>query len=480
MSQEDKRSLKKIKSSIFDRTLSLTKFTIGASSRVIAHNISTLLDKTDLKSEKWNELLKTSASSLSIELGQLKGSLMKAGQMLSMYGELFLPAEANQFLKTLQSQSPPLVFEEIQKILSQELGSKINELQIETRPIGAASMGQVHKAVHLQSHRVLALKVQYPGVEQAISSDLKSLKTLLSVLKLLPSELQTKTLFDEVESMLRQELQYELEFKQTQIYRDRLLGDLRYVVPEPISEFSGPRVLATTFEEGIAPDDSLIQSLSQDRRNALAESFLDLYFRELFSWGVIQTDPHLGNYKIRLGRHPSLTPFQKDENQEIPLEKSKAMSATRFSDQWVLLDFGAVREYPTPFLNAYRKLIRAAALGDLVGIEQASYDLQFLNPSDPPELKKIFQEFCLLTVEPFLSPETCPSPFFDSQGFYDWKKSDLPQRLTQIGLKIVKQFPLRTPPREIIFLDRKTGGVFIVLSVLGAKIKGKEILKKYL
>ncbi len=421
---------------------------------MVGHNLTTLFANADSKDQKWQKLLASQAQKLSKELGQLKGSLMKAGQAISMYGELFLPPEANEFLKTLQSKSPPLQFSEIEKILKAELGEKMNELEIDPVAVGSASLGQVHKAKIKATGEMIALKVQYPGVAEAIDSDLKSIRSLLSVMNLLPTQLQTDVLFREVRDMLEQELNYPLEMRQTEMYGNLLKDDRRFVVPEIRENFCSQHVIAGSFEKGLAPDDPLVVALSPDRRNRLAMSFLDLYFMELFDWHFVQTDPHLGNYKVRL--HAS------------------------GEDQLVLLDFGALRQYDPGFMQAYSRMIKAALLRDKKALEKASLDLNFIAETDSPELKEHFQEFCLMTVEPFLDPTDPKARYMDVGGFYDWKKSDLPKRLTQKALQIIRGFPLRTPPREVVFLDRKTGGVFVFLSVLGAKIRGRELLLQHL
>lgn len=449
------KQLDKIKSSILRRSLSLTKLTIDTSTKVVGHSLTTLFSDEDKKDQKWQKLLSLQAQKLSKELGELKGSLMKAGQMISMYGELFLPPEANEFLKTLQSQSPPLKFSEIEKILNAQLGKeKLQLLEIDPTAVGSASLGQVHKAKIKATGEWIALKIQYPGVEEAIESDLKGIKSLMSLMNLLPGEFQTETLFSEVRSMLEQEMNYPLEAEQTIRYRNHLENNSKYIVPIIFPEFCTERIIATSFEPGISPDDSLIQSLSQDRRNSLAQNYLELYFKEIFTWGYVQTDPHLGNYKIRL--------------------------SPQGTDQLVLLDFGAVREYDPNFLEAYCRMIKASLLRNSEALTRASLDLKFIQESDSPELKKLFEEFCMMTVEPFLDPKDPHAMYMDENGFYDWKKSDLPKRLTQKALQIIKGFPLRTPPREVVFLDRKTGGVFVFLSVLNAKIRGRDLILKYL
>lgn len=456
MSLDNKKSLKKIKSSILQRSLKLTKMTLSAGGKIIGHNLQTAFSDESSKDLKWREMLTKQAQILSKDLGELKGSLMKAGQLISMYGELFLPEEANEFLKKLQSQSPPVEFAEIEKILRQEYLEKRDLLKIDPSPIGAASLGQVHRAELKESNSrfTMALKVQYPGIKHAIKSDLKSLKSILSLLHLLPSEFQTKVLFEEVEEMLNQELDYGLELEHTNKYKQLLRGDPRYLVPEVFPEWSRKNILASSFESGIAIDDPLIKNLSPLRRNRLAENFLDLYFKELFEWSFIQTDPHFGNYKIRLD------------------EQGK--------DKIVLLDFGAVRKYNDEFIIPYRKMVKAAFLKDIQALEEASLELRFLSHEDPQSLRDYFVEFCLLTMEPFSKPVPDNQHLFDQNGHYDWKASDLPKRLTRIGLKIIKEFPLRTPPKELIFIDRKTGGVFVMMSHLGAKIDGGKLLEKYL
>jgi predicted unusual protein kinase regulating ubiquinone biosynthesis (AarF/ABC1/UbiB family) len=437
------RKLRKIKSSVFARGLSLARLTLNTGAQLAGHGLSTLLSEDSVKNEKWNEFLKQQANSFSQEMGELKGSIMKAGQMLSMFGEYFLPPEANQFLKTLQSQSPALEWPEIEKALKKNMpAEKLAELEIDPQPIGSASLGQVHKAKIKKPGQWIALKIQYPGVDKAIDSDLKAMRSFLSLSKLLPRNLQTDHLFEEVRMMLHQEMDYSLEMTATKQYGERLKGDTKYVVPEVIEEFCFPKIIATSFETGLSADDPLIQSLPIERRNKIALNFLELYFKELFDWGVVQTDPHLGNYRIRLS--PS------------------------GSDQIVLLDFGAVRAYSPEFMDQYRKMVKSAVLNDDGALKDAALNLKFLSKEDDPQLIQMFVDFCHAMVEPFAS------------GVYDWKSSDLPPRLTRKVFQMIQKFHLRPPPREVIFLDRKIGGVFIFLGILNSKFDGRPLLNKYL
>lgn len=449
--------LNKIKTSMFSRGLSLAKLTVQAGASVASHGVTSILKNQEAKEESWRQLLKNQASLLSSELGELKGSLMKAGQMLSMYGEHFLPPEANALLKSLQQDSPALKWEAIEPHLKKYLSAeRLAELDIEKEALACASMGQVHRAKVKATGEMICLKIQYPNVDKAIDSDLKAIRTLMNTLKLLPQDLNMDAVFAEVRDMLVQETNYELEAQLTQDFGARLAGDSRFVVPKVYPQYSGPKVLATSFERGLRVDDPLIQNLSQERRNKLALNFLDLYFKEIFEWGVVQTDPHNGNYKIRID--------------------------PQGHDQLVLLDFGATRAYDEGFLMPYRQMVKGSLLNDKNRFTQAALQLRFIHENDDPSLKKVFEEFCFETVEPFLehSDPRNLNNRVNEQGVYDWKETDLPQRLSRKVFQIMREFHVRTPPREIIFLDRKTGGVFIFLSVLKAKVRGRDTIMKYI
>ena len=389
------------------------------------------------------------------ELGQLKGTMMKIGQGLSMYGEHFLPKKANEILKGLQSSSPPLNWESIETTLEKELGMKaFNDLDIEEEALAAASLGQVHKATIKKTSEVIALKVQYPGVEEAIQSDIKNLKRVFNLSKIFPSELKFDLIFQEIQSMLLNELDYTKELHWTQAVYRNLKDDDRYLVPKSYPEFCTKKIIATKYIEGVGVDSKKVKNLSQEKRNQIGYAFLEHYFNELFVYQTVQTDPHLGNYKIHITKS----------------NKPKL----------VLLDFGAMKEVPDHFAIPFKKLIHSALNGKRKGLIEVAETMGYLKPDDPEELIQNYVDLCNLIVEPFSTKHLEPCEYITKNKEYIWNKTTLPKRTTALGTKIAKSFKLRTPPKESLFLDRKLGGTFIFLSVIGFKSYADEWIREKL
>jgi predicted unusual protein kinase regulating ubiquinone biosynthesis (AarF/ABC1/UbiB family) len=435
--------LTKLKEGAFSRGFALARVSVSAGARAASHAIGGVFASEADKPERFKAMLMSQVELLSRELGQLKGSVMKVGQMLSMFGEHFLPPEVNSVLKSLQSQSPPLVWPQIEKVLKRQLApEQLALVEIDPEPLASASLGQVHAATLKSDGRKLALKIQYPGVDQAIEGDLKALRSLLALSKLIPRGPAFDELFKEVRQMLHQEVDYSRELESTREFAEALKGDPRYIVPQVFEELSSKRVIATSFEPGVAVDGPEVRALPLERRNAIARMVIELYFKELFELGMMQTDPHFGNYRVRLG-----------EGGE--------------PDRLVLLDFGAVRKFPQSFLKPYYKMVRGAFARDRALLVEGARALGFVEEGDSAELLDHFAKLCFLIGEPFHSRD------------YDWAASDLPKRVAAQGAQMALSFKLRAPPREVVFLDRKMGGIFIFMSVLKARFDAAASFEKY-
>jgi predicted unusual protein kinase regulating ubiquinone biosynthesis (AarF/ABC1/UbiB family) len=429
-----KEELSKLRTGLFSRGLSLAKAGLRAGSLATSQLLSDDPEKTKQRLFKTVEALAT-------EMGQLKGSAMKVGQLLSTYGENFLPKEVNDILKTLQQKSPPLTWAKIEPRLKDELKNQMSSLDIEKVALASASIGQVHLAKRKSDGLLLAIKVQYPGVQGAIDTDLKFLKVMLSLTSFVPRGPRFDQVFDEVRDMLYQEVDYRKELSFTKKFRELLYADSKFVIPTPIEDLCTPKLMVTTFESGVTPDSLEALTLPLERRNRLGKAFLELYLRELLEFGLMQTDPHLGNYRIRI---------QPDGN-----------------DQLVLFDFGAVRTVSREFQQNYLWLMRGVHDQNPEFIERGGRAIGLLQPNDSPELIAKYVELCLLIGEPFSEQH--------SQD-YDFGNSDLPRRVAKAGSELALNFKLRAPPAELVFLDRKLGGVFVFLTVLKCKMSGREML----
>lgn len=439
-----KKKLERVKTGALSRGFSLARASLSIGAKTASHAVGSLFSAEGEAGSRAKALLLSQVERLARELGELKGTAMKAGQMFSVFGEHFLPPEVNRVLSMLRDRSPSLAWPSIEDALRSELPpERMRELEIEEEPLASASIGQVHRARRKSDGLMLCLKVQYPGVADSIDSDLSTLRKLLTLARLLPEQAGNEGVFQEVREMLLQEVDYARELALTEEYRALVGADPRFVIPRTFPEYSSKRVLATEYFEGLEIESDEVRGFPQARRNAIGISAHDLFFRELFVWGVIQTDPHAGNYRVLPGSGGE-------------------------PDRLLLLDFGAVRKYPEPFLNSYREMTWATLSNDRKRAIAAASKLGLFREGDSPETLELFYEMCALFMEPFQSEE----PFI-------WKGSGLPQRAAKMGRELALSMKLRAPPREVVFLDRKLVGTFTLLSILDARFSPRSILLAY-
>ncbi|MGH1469225.1 MAG: ABC1 kinase family protein, partial [Bdellovibrionales bacterium] len=387
--------MKSIKKGAFSRGLSIAKLGVKTGAKAAGNYIS---------GGDQEEYLIAQMKVIAEEFGELKGTMMKIGQSISMYGEHFLPPKANAFLKELQFQSPPMDWEAIEAVIEKELGLGVfNDLEIDETALASASLGQVHKATNKKTGEIYAMKVQYPGVAGAIESDVKNLKRIFSMAKIIPTNLDLNDIFDEIKTMLYQETNYNLEKEWTEKIHNLLKDDERFLVPKVITEYSTNKILTTNFIDGLTIDSKEVLSLPQEERNYIGFSFLTHYINELFNYKAVQTDPHLGNYRIQLSQN----------------KKHKL----------VLFDFGAMRVVPDDFSKNFKGLLQAGAIDESnKDIKKHGTNLGYLEDGDPEELIEAYTDICTLITEPFRSG---PGDNYTPEGGYLWKTTDLPKRVTE-------------------------------------------------
>lgn len=451
----NKPGLSNLKTRPFERNVALTKLGLGAGTQIVAHSIANLFRGEVSRSSADRDFYRRQAEVLRDELGQLKGSVMKAGQMLSLYGQYFLPEEAVTVLSQLQDDTPAVHWRVVGPVLERALGrARINELDIEETPLAAASLGQAHRARRKRDGLELVVKIQYPGVADAIESDIRTLSRLITMTRLAPKGLDLNPIFHELREMLHREVDYAAERSFTETFAAKLANDPRFVVPRVVTEYSSDQVLTTTFERGYHVKDPAVQGLSLERRSALGRAFVEIFVTELFRWRMVQTDPHFGNYRIR------------------PAEKEGEI------DRIVLLDFGATRIFGQGFVENYAQIVRGAMERDHAQIVKGAVGIGLMGADFPRSVLDPFCQMCELIVEPFTDPaEGRVAPkLVNERGEYRWGDSDLPMRAGQIAAKGAFSKYFRVPPREIVFLHRRLSGVFIMLATLHAEVRTREIL----
>lgn len=453
--QNDK--LKNLKTSSVDRRLSIAKASLLAGTRWATASATSMFSNEEDKEKKRKKAMAEQAHYLVSEIGKLKGSIVKIGQMMALYGEHFLPEEITQALNTLNNQTVALAWPAIKAHLQEQLGSRMDDLTIDHEPIGTASLAQVHRAIRKSDGLELVLKIQYPGVAEAIDSDMNLFKNMLKLTRMVPQTREFDQWFDEVREMMHREVDYGIEAATTRRFAARLKEDPRYIVPQIVNGFCAEKVLCMTFERGVPVNSPVMLSLPQERRNQLGEASLEIAVRELFEWGEMQTDPNFGNYLVRLG------------------------NGTDVRDKIVLLDFGAIRQFDENLLSVARNLIQAGYDHDKAAMVKAMTGYEFFDGM-PESIKPGMADVFLIATEAFSCPENNPDMpigIMDDQDRYDWKKSQLHSRVMQQAAQSMASRYFSVPPKEFMFISRKFIGAYTFMTVIDAKTNVRKMIRQF-
>jgi ubiquinone biosynthesis protein len=286
---------------------------------------------------------------------ELQGLFIKVGQLISIMTN-FLPEEFRKELEGLQDAVPPRPYEDIEARVREELGMSPTEAfaQFETRPIASASIGQVHIA-RLKNGQKVAVKVQYPDIEEVVRRDLHTLRRIFRIIGWFIPYQGLEELYREIRSIVLEELDYRAEADNG----DRIAGNFDadrtdVAFPVVVSELSTARVLVTHFEAGCKiTDKKAVKALGLDR-GQLARQVVEIYCQQIFTDGVYHADPHPGNLLVRApaveGAQPTI----------------------------VFLDFGAVAEIPANVRQGIVELIQGALTRDTRRIVGAMKQMGFV------------------------------------------------------------------------------------------------------
>ncbi len=318
------------------------------------------------------------AAQITERLGNMKGAMMKLGQMAS-YLDAGMPPHVREALSQLQADAPPMSPELAAGVVEDELGAPPEEVFLEWDPvpIASASIGQVHRALTRDGVQV-AVKVQYPGIDRAIESDLSSANLVFGGLGMLYPGLEPGPVVDEIRERLIEELDYRIEADNQQAFVDSYRDHPTIHVPEVVRELSTKRVLTTELAEGVRFDEVL--TWSQEERDLAAETIFRFVFRSLYRLRIFNGDPHPGNYLFRPGGHV------------------------------VFLDFGLVKRFTPDEVDVFASLIKSLVLEE-----------------DVATFRRTIEDIGLLRRDEPISDELVEDYF---RHFYEWVLEDAPATMT--------------------------------------------------
>lgn len=372
-------------------------------------------------------------------LGRMRGAAMKLGQALSMEMEGLVPPAFAEVLAALQASGNTMSDAQLHRVLGQAWGKgwRSRFEFFEEKPFASASIGQVHRARTVKGVE-LAIKVQFPGVASSIGADLDNLVSLFRMTGLVPADYDLTPLVSQLRTQLEGETDYLREAANLSRYADLLADNEDIVVPRPVASLTTRHVLAMNFVTGVPISDLWNSDVSQARRNRIAGLVVRTVLRELFEFGFMQSDPNFGNYLVDGGR-------------------------------LVCLDLGSAIEIEPVVQGRVRELIRLAREGEQAALVEAFRQWGWVG-NEPEDLVRPIAELMVLVTEPLRT-----------RGVYDFGRSDLTERARELGLDLVfRRGMRRPPPPEMVFVNRKLGGSFLLCAKMGAQLRVSEMTELHL
>ena len=382
----------------------------------------------------------TTARQVAEELGQMKGALMKLGQMAS-YLDDALPEPLRMALATLQRGAPPMSSDLAAQVIEQELGKAPERVFVEwdPEPIAAASIGQVHRAIVVDPEsgleRAVAVKVQYPGVDAAIAADLRNADILGTVLRQGFGGLDPGEMVAEIKERLTEELDYRREAANQQRFAAFYADHPTISVPAVLPAFSTSRVLTSELVDGHSWD--WLRSQDQSERNAAAETMFRFVFRSLYTMRAFNGDPHPGNYL-----------FHGD-------------------GKVTFLDFGLVKDFTADEMHTFETMVRLAAVEhDVPAFRAVLEGAGMLLPDAPVDTDAVGEYFSR-----FYEPVA-----YDREMTWDPAYASSIVRHTFDRSSPISQYA--TVPRAFVFIQRINLGLYALLGDLGASGNYRRIAEE--
>jgi predicted unusual protein kinase regulating ubiquinone biosynthesis (AarF/ABC1/UbiB family) len=384
----------------------------------------------DLSKDELNE---DNASDIYNSLSQLKGSALKVAQMLSMDKNILPKAYVDKFSLS-QYSAPPLSGPLIMQTFKKHFGQTPEKIfdKFDLKSTNAASIGQVHKA-ELNGQK-LAVKIQYPGVGNSISSDLKLVKPFAFRL-LGMSEKELAIYMNEVEERLLEETDYELEVQNSLKISKACAHLTNIVFPKYFNELSGSKIITMTWLEGLHLKEFLLTNPSQELRDTIGQALWDFYNFQQHELRAVHADPHPGNFLI--------TPDGK----------------------LGVIDFGCIKELPDDFYYPFFLTTSKGLLDNKEETIKAFRALEMILPKDDEKqiefYYQTYKEMISLFAQPYI------------KGEFDFGKNEFFDGLYGFGEKLAKmpEFKQARGVKHFIYVNRTNFGLYNILHELRSNVK---------
>ncbi|MEP6262603.1 MAG: AarF/ABC1/UbiB kinase family protein [Gillisia sp.] len=391
-----------------------------------------------------DQLDESNATDIYDGLKSLKGSALKVAQMLSMEKSLLPNAYVEKF-SLAQFSVPPLSAPLVRKTFKKYNGNYPEELfdTFATQSVNAASIGQVHRAT--KDGKKLAVKIQYPGVADSISSDLAMVKPIATRMFNLQGK-DSEKYFREVEDKLLEETDYLLEVKQSIQISEACAHIPNLKFPQYYREYSSERIITMEWMEGLHLSEFAKQNIDQEKANKIGQALWDFYMYQMHQLRAVHADPHPGNFLI-------------DEK-----------------DNLIAIDFGCIKEVPEDFYVPYFELANKENIANPEFFREKLYELEILRRDDSPKEIKFFSELFYEMLSLFTSP-------FHNETF-DFADGAFWTGITDLSEKYSKDTELRKMngnrgSKHFLYINRTFFGLYNLLHDLKAEVEINNY-KKYL
>lgn len=381
------------------------------------------------------ELHQNNAEDIYKSLSQLKGSALKVAQMMSMDKNLLPRAYQDKFAMA-QYSAPPLSYPLVVKTFQKYFGKTPEGLfdSFTRSAVNAASIGQVHQAK--KGDQVFAVKIQYPGVADSVSSDLKLVRPF--ALRLLNmNEKELDHYMEEVEERLLEETDYQLEIERSREISNACSHIPNLKFPGYYDEYSSERIITMDWISGLHIKEWMETNPSQDAKNQIGQALWDFYHHQVHELKQVHADPHPGNFIV-----------QKDGTLGI-------------------IDFGCVKVIPEDFYQGYFALIKKDLVMKEEELNQIFYDLDFISDKDTEEekiyFKGVFKEMISLLGKPFHVDRFD----FANDGYFE-QIFQLGDRISND--KMFKNSRQARGSRHGLYINRTYFGLYNLLNQLQAEV----------